>query len=131
MDESLKFVWAYVIENGKLTNGKWNYYGSDFEDVFNDYRKTEKATEEFRKKVREIGIDWNKTASPVSDMESCFDGTDHDSSRVETLLGVVILRDGSEYTIGVGNADHRFGTYITFLKNLAEDKQRVKDILGE
>jgi len=74
---------------------------------------------------------WSKTLPPVSSMESEFDGTFEDAKKVETLLGTIVLPDGSEYMIGVGNAEHRFSEYLKVLSTLAVDRQRVKDILGE
>lgn len=82
-------------------------------------------------KVKAIGVDWNKTLPPESSQESVFNGTFNDSSEVETLLGTLVLKDGSEYSIGVDNADTRFSDYLKTLSQLAADKQRVKDILGE
>lgn len=134
MNESLKFVWAYMIEQGRVTNGEWSYYSGNFEDAYqNNHDYTARATimNSVRLKVKEIGIDWNKTKSPTSSMESSFEGTFSPSSYVETLLGVLVLKDGTEYTIGVGNAEKRFLGYLEILNNLMEDKERVKDILGE
>jgi hypothetical protein len=132
MDESIKFVWAYMIESGHLTTGKWSYYGGDFDRLDGyDWRKAEKNKADLHEAIKSIGIDWSKTAAPVSNNESAFTDTFHDSLDVETLLGALVLKDGSEYLIGVGDADRRFGDYIRNIAQLAADKQRVKDILGE
>ena len=45
MDQALKFTWAYMIERGRLTTGKWSYYGGNFDDVTNDWQKSEKMNE--------------------------------------------------------------------------------------
>ena len=133
MDESLKFVWAYMLQEGKITTGKWNYYSSDWENsTYNaDWRTIEPKMNKLRADVKSIGIDWSKTLPPSSSQESCFNGTFSDSSSVEALLGVLVLKDGAEYTVGVSNAEKRFADYLQILNNLMEDKQRVKDLLGE
>lgn len=133
MDDSLKFTWAYMIEKGRITNGNWSYYGSSFETTGrrHDYITAEKDMEKLRKDVKDIGIDWAKTSVPESSQESGFEGTFADSSSVETLLGTLVLKDGSEYLIGVAHAETRFSEYVAILRTLMEDKQRVKDVLGE
>ena len=132
VEESLKFVWAYMLQEGVITNGQWNYYSSNFETIHGyDYRKRIIDMDSLRARVRKVGIDWEKTKSPESSTELGFEGTDSPSSRCETLLGTLYLKDGSEYMIGVGNAELRFSSYISVLKNLMDDRQRVKDLLGE
>lgn len=130
MDESIKFVWAYMLEEGRITDGIWSYYGG-LGDVKRDYKDYGAPEIALRKKVKEFGIDWNKTMSPKSSHESKFNGTFADSDKVEVLLGTLILKDGSEYIIGISNADTHFSSYLKVLSRLAADKQRVKDILGE
>jgi hypothetical protein len=132
MDESVKFVWAYMIENGYLTNGKWSFYAGDFERLDGyDWEKSEKNKADLCASIKSVGIDWSKTTVPISNMESAFTDTFHDSSDVETLLGTLVLKDGSEYLIGVGDSDRRFGDYVRNIAQLSADKQRVRDILGE
>lgn len=132
MDESIKFVWAYMIETGNLTDGTWSYYGGDFARLDEyDWRKAEKNKAALQAAIKSVGIDWTKTSTPISSNESAFTDTFHDSLDVETLLGTLVLKDGSEYLIGVGDADRRFGDYVKNIAQLAADKQRVKDILGE
>ncbi len=133
MDDSLKFTWAYMLQEGIITTGTWSYYGGRYDGVKKsyDYTQDAKDMEVLRSDVKSIGIDWTKTSIPESSMESCFEGTFSDSSSVETLLGTLVLKNGSEYVIGVSNAEVRFSGYVAMLKNLMEDKQRVKDLLGE
>lgn len=131
MDESVKFVWAYMIEQGVITDGEWEYYGGNFRSSVPGWTAAMEATAEFRDKVKKYGVDWSKTSNPVSSMESSFTDTFHEADRVETLLGTVVLNNGEEYMIGVGNAERRFGDYIRFLSELSKDKARVKAILGE
>lgn len=133
MDESLKIVWAYMLENGKLTDGTWSYYGGDWNSVSSgwDWGESEKLRKDFLAKVKDVGVDWDKTKHPESDMNSAFTDTFHDSDDVETLLGTIVLKDGTEYIVGVKNTDIRFGDYIKLIKQMTEDKKRVSDIFGE
>lgn len=132
MDNSLKFVWAYMIENGRITSGIWNYYGSSYDYATTlTYRTHESAMNILREKVKSVGVDWEKTISPESNEEFGFTDTYHPSSVVPTLLGTVYLKNGESYTIGVANAEKRFNEYIKHLRQLLEDQKRVNDILGE
>jgi hypothetical protein len=130
--DSKKAVWAYMIQAGALTNGKWSYYGGNFDTGFNyDWREMESAANKFREKVKTIGVDWDKTDMPESNTHSAFTDTFHDSEEVETLLGTVWLKDGSKYQIGVNHAEVRFTQYAKMVTGFMSDNQRIKDILGE
>ena len=133
MNDSKKFIWAYMIENGKITNGHWSYYGGGFDLIDTDTHWANKTEmmKSLRDNIKEIGVDWEKTSSPISDTESEFTDSFHPSQEVETLLGTLVLKNGKSYTIGVGHAETRFTEYAKTLSLLAEDQQRVKDILGE
>lgn len=134
LDESNRVVWAYMIVEGKLTNGKWNYYAGDWESHKPNsckWRELEKDNSDFKEKVKTIGVDWTNTQIPISSMEKAFTDTFHDSDDVETLLGTMVLKDGSEYTVGVGNADKRFGDYVKVVMEYVRDSERVKAVFGE
>jgi hypothetical protein len=121
-----------MIQEGKLTNGKWSYYGGSWDDGFNyDWRKAEAAAKKFRDKVKEVGVDWDKTDMPESDTNSAFTDTFHDSEKVETLLGTVWLKDGSKYMVGVKHAEMRFIQYARMVAEFVSDQERIRDILGE
>lgn len=133
-NDALKFVWAYMIEKGRLTNGVWSYYGSSFDGpILNsyDWEKSEKEMKLLRHTVKTVGINWEKTHTPTSSQESCFDGTFVESSTTETLLGTLVLNNDLKFLIGVSNVETRFQGYVEFLHNFMEDKQRQTDILGE
>lgn len=130
--DSKKAVWAYIIKEGKLTNGQWSFYGGRFDDDFNyDWQKAEAAAQKFRERVRDVGVDWDKTQMPDSDTHSAFTDTFHDAERIETLLGTVWLKDGSKYTVGVKHPEMRFTQYAKMVSEFVSDQQRIKDILGE
>jgi hypothetical protein len=128
----VKFVWAYMIEYGHITNGKWSYYGGDWERIDGyDYNKSVKREKEMRENIKTIGVDWSKTKEPDSSLESSFTDTFHDSADVETLLGTIILNNGKEYIVGVGNAERKFSEYSKLISELAKDRERVKNIFDE
>lgn len=104
------------------------HYGHD---VPISYEKAEIQKEAMLIKVKEVGIDWNKTKEPESSSNSCFDGTFADSSSTNTLLGDLFLKDGTQYKIGATSVESRMGDYIKTLGKFYEDKERVKNILGE
>lgn len=130
MSDIKKFVWAYIVERGHLTNGEWSYYGGDWEypnkshDYNNDGVK-------LREKIKTIGVDWDSTGDPVSSIESEFTDTFHESKSVETLLGTLVLKDGSKHMIGVGNANLEFSGYARLIKKQSEDTNRISRIFGE
>lgn len=132
VDRALKFVWAYMIENGHPTSGVWSYYGGHFEseDYFN-YHKKKQNHSELKDRIKRVGVNWDKTEAPKSSQEYEFQGTFTDASRVETLLGDLVLNDGTSIKIGVSGAELRFAEYVKTLADLAADEQLVRDILGE
>jgi len=131
MIDAKKFVWAHMLEGGKLTNGKWSYYGAGWEDVTNNWTKNEAAFTDLKKKIKTVGIDWSKTNEPSSSMESAFTDTFHDADSVEALIGVLVLKDGTQHTIGHSNSDLNFGQYVRMITELNNNQQKIKDILGE
>lgn len=130
--DSIKFVWAYMIENGFVTVGEWDYYGGSWyaADGY-DWRARDANMNKLRADVKKIGIDWDKTETPQSTDEVGFTDTESPGSKAETLIGNLVLKNGKQYLIGVNDAAERFTSYVRELAELAEDRQRVKDILGE
>lgn len=132
MDKTLRFVWAHMIERGHLTTGRWSYYGGDWEyPPDNNYRQIDANEKKFREDVKKIGVDWEKTKEPESSIESAFTDTFHDADSVETLLGTIVLKNGKEYMIGVGNSEIRFGEYVRIIREQLANEHRMKDIFGE
>jgi hypothetical protein len=132
--DALKFVWAYMLKEGIITKGVFEYYSMGYEhtdDVSWNYDKQLAQKDKLLSDVKSIGIDWDKTKEPVSSMNRIFNGTFDQDSNVESLLGTLYLKNGKEYLIGVSNCDTRFSSYVKNLMSLAEDKALVKDILGE
>lgn len=131
--EITKTIWAYMVQNGQETNGEWSYYGSDWEakNPRDSYEKIQKDHKKLLEKVKTVGVDWGKTKNPESNTKSGFAGTFCDADRVETLLGTLVLNDGSEYMIGVSNAATRFGDYCRAIAQIAHDNKRRNEIFGE
>lgn len=129
-DESMKFVWAYMLEEGHITNGKWSFYMGTY-GLAESSKEYKFAKDELDTELKMIGIDWEKTKEPQSSFEREFTDTFHPSKEVETLLGTLVLKNGTEYLIGVGNSEKRFSGYLKMLSELAKDKERVRRVLGE
>jgi len=136
MDQSTKFVWAYMIKNGVVTDGEWNQYFGNFEPLFRtpgslNFSQYEIKQSDFLNKIKTIHVDWSKTKNPVSLYGYVFEGTENEASMAETLLGTLVLLDGSEYKIGMANERTGFSDYLMSISEFASDPQIVKDILGE
>lgn len=130
--DSVKFVWAYLLKEGIVTNGKWSYYGSSWENVGQqDWRNIDRDMNILRSEVKSIGIDWTKTSNPESSTNNCFDGTFVESSKTETLLGTLVLKNGKTYKVGLKDAELRFSNYAKALVDLMKDRQMVKEMIGE
>jgi hypothetical protein len=125
--QAKKFVWAYMLQVGRITNGNWSYYGAGW-----DYgEKTDPPMEALRKKAKTSAIDWDKTKFPKAEEQSSFQGTFAEASRVETLLGTIYFKDGSGYRVGVGKAESRFKDYMESLRSILDDKKRITLMFGE
>jgi hypothetical protein len=107
VDESVKFAWAYLLEYGKLTNGRWSYYGGRYEEKgggcsWDDWSK---ERQELKDKVVSIGIDWNKTGVPEVSNESEFMDTESPSRDKLATLGTLYLKNGESFKLGSGDND--------------------------
>lgn len=131
MDKTLRFVWAHMIERGHLTNGEWSYYGGDWEYPPGNYHEIDAREKKFKEDVKKIGVNWEKTREPQSSIESAFIDTFHEADRVEALLGTIVLKNGKEYMVGVGNSEIRFGEYVRIIREQLASEHRMKDIFGE
>ena len=133
VDESLKIVWAYMLEKGKLTNGRWSFHGGDWEGVGSswDCLVDKEANEKFLAKVKKVGVNWFQTVLPLFEIRSEFTDTFNDPEDKNTLLGTIYLNDGGIFTIGVGDASKHIVHYIDMMDTLDKDRQRVNDIFGE
>ena len=98
--EMLKVIWAFMLENGKVTNGDWSYYGDSYDGV-DDWRVDEKQINKARSAVKSFGVNWEKTTIPDYECHSSFAGTDCKSDERECLLGTIVLNDESTYKIGI------------------------------
>jgi hypothetical protein len=131
-NETLKIVWAYMIVNGTLTTGKWNYHGGGWDRIHGyDWKKQDHAYKTFTEEVKTVGVNWHRTQEPQSSVNSAFTDTFHDSADVETLLGTVVLNNGKEYKVGVNHADTKFTQYMKMIAEYAANKARVKTLFGD
>jgi len=133
MNDPLSLVWAYVLENGKLTNGKWGFYAGNWESVTPncDWRKEEFEYQKFLNKVKQVGVNWNKTGYPLFESRDEFTDTFHDAESTSTLLGTIVLNDDTSYMVGTTDAEKHIVGYIDSQINLEQDKVRAKKFFGE
>jgi hypothetical protein len=131
INDAKKFVWAYLLENGHETTGKWNYYAGNWESIERTpYQYGYDYHADFLAQVKLIGVDWDKTAEPEGSNEYTFEGTFSPSSRCEVLIGTIVLKDGTSYLIGCKDNDN-MNLYIEKLTKLMKDQERVSNIFGE
>lgn len=130
--ENKKIVWAYLVEQGRLTTGEWSYYGGNWEhpDGYK-YRKVDAAEKNARGMIRSKGVDWSKTRMPVGAVEQAFTDSYHDSEKVETLLGTLYLLDGTEFLFGCTHVPENIGALVISERMVDENLERVKAVFGE
>jgi len=100
--DSKKFAWLYLVEHG-FAGVKHSYYGgfkpNDLK-MFSKYKKSWNwfitAKSEYLSLIKKIGVDWNKTDAPTSDLVSEFNGTFEDEGQKEIMKGTLILKDGQK-----------------------------------
>ena len=94
-----QFAWVYLISNG-MANQKPSYYGG-FDVMSPDARGGVKEgygwswNKSYLKAIKEVGVDWERTAAPESMEHSEFTDTFHDPATKEYLSGDLFLKDGS------------------------------------
>jgi len=102
---SKQFAWLYLIENG-VAGCRPSYYGghelSDkrMSSVYRDFDCTslEAIKQIYLKELKEIGVDWDKTDAPDSNMVSQFAGTFSEADKNEMLSGKIVLKNGETQT---------------------------------
>lgn len=97
------------------------FYVEKCSDWEGRYNTTRKQWDDFLLELKKVGVDWNKTDLPKSEIHPTFEGTENDSGRAETLLGTIILNNGNQYMIGVGNQNSKFSDYIIGLSEMIDE----------
>lgn len=129
---SKQFAWQYLIENGSAGVTSSYYGGYDLVDKRMKYLDTgwdyRPIKVHYLKEIKDLGVDWNKTRAPVSELMSQFRGTFNDSSETEYLVGTLILTNGEKQSwiaesIKITNV---FG----MMAELGKSKERFKEIFG-
>jgi hypothetical protein len=101
--DSKQFAWLYLIEHG-LAEVKHSYYGG-YDHVHNspysklsiwDYKNLEKIVDASKAKIKEVGVNWNKTFAPETERHSIFNGTCNDAGETEKLEGILVLNDDTK-----------------------------------
>lgn len=130
-----KFAWIYIIEHG-VTGVTHSYYGGYDEPCgtcrggkYVDESEVQKRVIEAKLKILSIGVDWDQTASPIASDYSSFEGTFNDSSTTETLVGTLILKDGTrqEWTADAIEVTNVF----EMMANVHQADAKFKTLFGE
>lgn len=98
-----KIVWAFMLENGELTTGDWNYYtGYEYSDPKKQYcySAIQEGRDNMINSIKKYGVNWDKTGIPEYEEHSYFVGTFQDSEECRCFVGTLYLNDGSEYKLG-------------------------------
>lgn len=122
-----KFVWEYLIMNGyacvpsrwSKEEPEWSTYGANYiaADEVIQCGGSAVWREKFLKKLKTIGVDWEKTKEPQGTKNSEFNGTFCDHSDVECLYGTLYLENGEKYLFGC-KSNCEFETYAKFFSML-------------
>lgn len=122
--EVKQICWAYLIENGHPTDGKWCFYGGDWDHVqsekqWDDHAKsTDRAA--LLANVQLFGVDWAATDMPTFDVRSEFVGTDCPSNDTRTMIGALVLKNGTRVMLGCKDQPEYLETYADQAAQLNE-----------
>lgn len=102
VDEATKFAWAYLLVFGRLTNGKWSYYGGCWESAEGvSYENAHEKRKALQELAITVGIDWKKSGVPEVSHQNVFLGTFNTESGSElATLGKLVLKNGDTYLLG-------------------------------
>lgn len=126
----LKFIWAYMITQGRLTtNGQFSYYGGGF-DCPLGWGEVEKHREMIKKLVKEHGVAWEATGVPEYRVYAEFSSTDHPSNEVETLCGNLVLTNGSIFKLGAKDVSKDVLDAVQYFGSEYKRPDYVKEVFG-
>lgn len=132
--EVKQVCWAYLVEHGYPTTGRWSFYGGcwDHVEARKQYDDSTHAddTQELVAQIKRIGVNWEATEMPEFDVRSEFVGTDCDSNDTRTMIGLLVLNDGTTVKLGCHDQPKHLEDYAGHIKRLVEDSERAKSIFG-
>jgi hypothetical protein len=91
-----QFAWTYLVESG-CSDVYPSYYGG-YANLDGGHIMPDKIMEivvSNKKKILDIGVDWDATKSPISDRVLEFTNTFNAASVTENLVGTLMLKDGT------------------------------------
>jgi hypothetical protein len=97
--DAKQFAWAYLVKNG-CANLQSSYYGGrepvkPKEPGMLEKNYMKSWDDAYIARIKHVGVDWDQTDAPQSDMVSYFLGTFCDEDgRKEVLTGTLILKNG-------------------------------------
>jgi hypothetical protein len=102
--DAKQFAWLYLIEHGYAGMREGTYgrnlvcprVKAKFPNDWMGWDFYKEAEQFYLEEIRTIGVDWDKTVAPRSDLVSVFNGTFCDAGEKETLVGTLVLKNGDE-----------------------------------
>lgn len=93
--KNLQIIWAMMLEYGQPTTGEWSYYGGWEHPLQFQWEKREQLMSKLRRHAATMGIDLVASGCPEYRQHAEFVGTGDPSKQVDSLIGTIVLRDGT------------------------------------
>lgn len=137
--DAKQFAWIYIIENG-IAGVKRSYYGGY--DYLVDTTKYERANlcawdgnmitairNDSLVHLQTVGVNWDKTRAPESSSYSAFTDTFHNPETRETLVGTLVLNDGTKQDWSADAIE--ITNVFEMMARVSEGEQNFEKIFGQ
>ena len=126
--------WAYLVEHGYPTTGRWSFYGGHWDHADPRKQYDDSTYAEDRKlliaQIKRIGVNWEATQMPEFDVRSEFVGTGSPSSDTRTMMGLLVLNDGKMVKLGCHGQPEYLEDLAAHIERLTKDSERARSIFG-
>lgn len=126
--------WAYLVEHGHPTTGRWSFYGGHWDHVEPRKEFNNAVQAEDRKllvaEIKRVGVNWEATQMPEFDARSEFVGTGCDSSDTRTMIGLLALNNGKTVKLGCHGQPEHLEDLAAHIERLTKDSERARSIFG-
>lgn len=130
---SSQFAWLYLVEHGQAGVEHSYYSGYRLKDermkhLYGSWNNTQ-IKNHYLKEIKDIGVNWNKTKAPISELKSEFEGTFNDSSEKEYLTGTIILNNGMKQSWIAENIE--ITNVFNMMAAIENSKSKFKEYFNE
>lgn len=133
--ETKQVCWAYLIEHGNPTTGRWSFYGGRWNHAEPSKAYNDAVQAEDRKLlvagIKRVGVNWEATEMPEFDVRSEFVGTDCEPNDTRTMIGLLVLNDGETVKLGCHGQPEHLESYAAHLEQIKKDQETAQRIFGE